>query len=97
MVKEHSQSKENKEYSRTISFTATELSFLWEATREAKKQFKRLIKQQEQKEKDGKLEPGENVRYDLLKVYESLEKKLYQANVGVENQVLNDIKKLHNS
>jgi len=95
MIKEKSQIKESKEYTRTISLTATELSFLWKATKEAKKEFKRVIKQQEQRKKEGKFEPGEYVPYDLLKVYESLEKKLYRANLGVENQVIDDLREFH--
>ncbi|GHO98370.1 hypothetical protein KSF_084180 [Reticulibacter mediterranei] len=87
--------EENKEYSRTVQLTATELSLLWKATRDAKEKCQRMIKRQEQKKKEGKLEPGEYVPYELLNVYQSLEEKLNQTNLNVEDQVIDNIRKFH--
>lgn len=83
--------QENEKYSRTLTFTATELSLVWKATQEGLKRFKQYIKKMEKRKVEGKLQPGEHVPYDTLKHYEEAEKKLYDASIQVEDQVLKDI------
>lgn len=82
---------ESERYSRTLKFTATELSLVWKATQEGLLKYKQRIEKLEKREAEGKLEPGEYVPYDTLKIYEEAEKKLYEANIHVEDQVLTDI------